>query len=75
MLVRIDGAQLAQIGAMIDGGELRVFLEAVYPLEDAREAYARAEQGKMRGKIALSVLDETIISEPKNPEIEEIGER
>jgi NADPH:quinone reductase-like Zn-dependent oxidoreductase len=75
MLVRADGAQLAQIGAMIDGGELRVFMEAVYALEDAREAYARAEQGKMRGKIALSVVDETIVSEPKHEEVEEIEEK
>jgi NADPH:quinone reductase-like Zn-dependent oxidoreductase len=58
MLVRADGRQLAEIGKMIDAGELRVFLEAEYRLEDAREAYARAERGKMRGKIALSVIDD-----------------
>lgn len=68
MLVRVDGAQLSEIGRMIDAGELRVFLEAVYPLEDAKDAYARAQQGKMRGKIALSVLSDTVVSEnPKNP--------
>ena len=68
MLVRIDGQQLAEIGKMIDAGELRVFLEAVYALDDAREAYARAQQGKMRGKIALSVLPDSMVSEnPKNP--------
>jgi len=75
MLVRADGAQLAQIGGLIDAGQLRVFMEAAYPLDDAREAYARAERGKMRGKIALSVLDETIVSEPKHQEIEEMEER
>lgn len=53
MLVRVDASQLAQIGKMIDAGELRVFVEAVYPLAEAREAYARAQQGHMRGKIAL----------------------
>ena len=68
MLVREDGAQLAEIGRMIDAGELRVFLESVYPLEQARDAYARAGQGKMRGKIALSILKDTAVSEnPKNP--------
>ncbi len=68
MLVRADGKQLADIGRMIDAGELRVFLEAVYPLESAREAFARAEQGKMHGKIALSVVDDLDISDnPKNP--------
>jgi len=68
MLVRADGAQLAEIGRMIDAGELRVFVEAVYPLEQAKDAYARAQQGKMRGKIALNVLQDSIVSEnPKNP--------
>lgn len=57
MLVRADAQQLAQIGGMIDAGELRVFLEAVYSLVDAKAAYARAQQGGMRGKIALNVID------------------
>lgn len=68
MLVRADGKQLTEIGSMIDAGELRVFVEAVYALEEATEAYARAERGKMRGKIALSIFDGSMISEnPKNP--------
>ena len=68
MLVRADGQQLAKLGGMIDAGELRVFLEAVYPLARASEAYARAQAGKMRGKIALSVVDDSNVSEnPKNP--------
>jgi len=68
LLVRADGAQLAEIGRMIDAGELRVFLEAVYPLEQAKDAYARAQRGKMRGKIALNILPDTLVSEnPKNP--------
>jgi NADPH:quinone reductase-like Zn-dependent oxidoreductase len=68
LLVRADGAQLAEIGRMIDAGELRVFVEAVYPLARAKDAYARAKEGKMRGKIALNVLPDTIVSEnPKNP--------
>jgi NADPH:quinone reductase-like Zn-dependent oxidoreductase len=68
MLVRADGAQLAEIGGMIDAGELRVFVETVYPLAGAREAYARAERGRMRGKIALGISDDSAVSEnPKNP--------
>jgi NADPH:quinone reductase-like Zn-dependent oxidoreductase len=55
MLVRADGRQLAQIGKMIDAGELRVFVEAVYSLADATEAYARAQESGRRGKIALDV--------------------
>jgi NADPH:quinone reductase-like Zn-dependent oxidoreductase len=57
LLVRADGSQLKQIGQLIDAGELRIFVEAVFPLAEAREAYARAQQGKMRGKIALLVAE------------------
>jgi NADPH:quinone reductase-like Zn-dependent oxidoreductase len=56
MLVRADGSQLKEIGDMIDGGKLRVFVAEVFPLSQAREAYARAERGGMRGKIALRVV-------------------
>jgi len=68
MLVRADGGQLAEIASMIDAGDLRVFVEAVYRLAGAKEAYAHAERGKMRGKVALSIFDDREVSEnPKNP--------
>ncbi len=57
MLVQADGAQLAEIAALIDAGELRVFVAEVFPLNGAREAYARARQGNLRGKIILSVAE------------------
>ncbi len=57
LLVRADGRQLTQIARLIDAGELRVFVEGTLPLARAREAYARAHQGKMRGKIALRVAE------------------
>lgn len=57
MLVRADGAQLRQISDLIDAGEVRFFVEATYPLAQARAAYARAGRGGMRGKIALRVIE------------------
>ncbi|HLZ53779.1 MAG TPA: zinc-binding dehydrogenase, partial [Verrucomicrobiae bacterium] len=57
LLVRADGRQLGQIATLIDAGDLRVFVEGTFPLARAREAYARAHQGKMRGKIALRVAE------------------
>jgi NADPH:quinone reductase-like Zn-dependent oxidoreductase len=62
MLVRADGPQLAQIGRMIDAGEVRVFPGEVYPLASASEAYARAQQESLRGKVALSVVEDTAIN-------------
>ena len=58
ILVRADGPQLAQIATMIDAGELRVFVAEVFRLDQAREAYSRAQEGGMRGKIALRVTEE-----------------
>ena len=57
MLVRADGLQLGQIGDLIDAGELRIFVHEIFPLAKAREAYSRASQGNMRGKVAISVLE------------------
>lgn len=57
MIVRADGSQLAQIARMIDAGELRVILEQTFELAEAREAYARAGQGGLRGKVALRVIE------------------
>lgn len=56
-IVRADGSQLAHIAEMIDAGELRVFLGQTFELADARQAYARADQGGIRGKIALRVSE------------------
>jgi len=56
MLVQADGEQLAEIANLIDAGKLRVFVADVFPFYKAREAYARAQQGKLRGKVALSVV-------------------
>lgn len=57
MFVRGDGCQLRQVAGLIDAGELRVFVEDTFPLAQAGAAYARAQKGKMRGKIALQVAE------------------
>jgi NADPH:quinone reductase-like Zn-dependent oxidoreductase len=58
MLVRADSCHLKQIARLIDAGELRASVEKIFSLGNAREAYARANQGQMRGKIALRVVDD-----------------
>jgi NADPH:quinone reductase-like Zn-dependent oxidoreductase len=57
MLMRADGLQLAQIAKTIDGGDLLIFVGAVFPLSQAREAYARAQHTKIPGKIVLRVVE------------------
>ena len=57
MLVQANASQLAEISALIDSNELRVYVASVFPLARAKDAYLQAQQGGMRGKIALSVTD------------------
>ncbi len=54
-IVEPNPSQLTEIARLLDSGAIRAFVEAVYPLDQAREAYARAVRGNMRGKIALRV--------------------
>jgi NADPH:quinone reductase-like Zn-dependent oxidoreductase len=55
LLVQSDRMQLAEIARRIDAGELRVVVAGEFPLEEAPAAYARAQRGRLRGKIALRV--------------------
>ena len=57
LLVRADGSQLQQIAKLMDAGELRVFVEGIFPLARARAAYERAHRGTIRGKIVLRVVE------------------
>lgn len=52
-IVEPDRQQLTEVGRLIDAGQLRPLVAAVYPLDQAGEAYTRAQQGHMRGKIVL----------------------
>jgi NADPH:quinone reductase-like Zn-dependent oxidoreductase len=53
--VRSNGAQLEEVGRLLEDGTIRVALDSVFPLADARKAHERAEQGHIQGKIALTV--------------------
>ena len=52
--VRPDGAQLRQIGALIDAGTIKVEVAASFPLEKVAEAQRLSESGHVRGKIVLT---------------------
>jgi len=43
---------------LIDAGQLRPIIDAVFPLSQARQAYELGAQGHTRGKIVLRVADE-----------------
>lgn len=53
--VRSNGAQLAQLAALLDAGTVRVAIDSSYPLADARLAHERAARGNLQGKLVLTV--------------------
>lgn len=53
--VRSNGAQLTEIGKLLDAGTIRVVIDSVFPLADARKAHERAADGHVQGKIVLTV--------------------
>lgn len=52
--VRSNGAQLAELGSLLDTGTVRVAIDSTFPLSDARGAHERAARGHIRGKIVLT---------------------
>ncbi|WP_420799558.1 NADP-dependent oxidoreductase [Ktedonobacter robiniae] len=55
-LMHPDTAQLSEIGRLIDSGRVRVALEMVVPLWEARQAHEHGESQHLRGKIVLRVM-------------------
>ncbi len=53
--VRPDGSQLAEVASKIDRGEIKVVLENVFELREARAALQLSEAGHVRGKVALRI--------------------
>ena len=52
-----DSDQLAQITALIDAGQLRVIIDRIVPLSEARRGQELSQNGRTRGKIVLRVKD------------------
>ncbi|MFD5316081.1 NADP-dependent oxidoreductase [Streptomyces sp. NPDC127098] len=53
--VRSNGAQLAELGRLLDAGAVRVAIDSTFPLAAARAAHERAARGHIQGKIVLTV--------------------
>ncbi len=53
--VRSSGAQLEEVGRLLDDGAVRVVIDSTYPLSQARQSHERAAKGHIQGKIVLTV--------------------
>jgi NADPH:quinone reductase-like Zn-dependent oxidoreductase len=56
-IVEANPVQLVEIARLIDVGQLRPIVDAVFPLAEARQAYERGQHGHLRGKIVLRVAE------------------
>jgi len=54
LFVRSDAAQLSQLVALIDAGELRVDVAERVPLADLPAVHARAGAGELHGKVVIT---------------------
>jgi NADPH:quinone reductase-like Zn-dependent oxidoreductase len=55
LFMKASGEQLREIGALIDAGIIRPVVDRVYAFEETKEALARVEEGRARGKVVVKV--------------------
>ncbi|MGF7210243.1 NADPH:quinone reductase-like Zn-dependent oxidoreductase [Skermanella aerolata] len=53
--VRSSGAQLQELGRLLDDGTIRVAIDSTFPLAEARRSHERADHGHIQGKIVLTI--------------------
>jgi len=53
LFARPDGAQLAEIGKLLETGRIQPVIDKVFPFEQAREALAYLAQGHAKGKVVV----------------------
>jgi NADPH:quinone reductase-like Zn-dependent oxidoreductase len=55
--VSADGATLAVISRLLESGDVRVFVDQVFALDDVAKAHEALETGHTRGKLVLAVSE------------------
>ena len=55
--VSADGSTLAVISRLLESGDVKVFVDQVFPLDAAAAAHEALETGHTRGKIVLTVSE------------------
>jgi NADPH:quinone reductase-like Zn-dependent oxidoreductase len=55
LFVRPDGAQLAEIGGLLESEHIRPVIDKVFPFEQAKEALEYLAQGRAKGKVVVRI--------------------
>ena len=53
--MRANGGQIQNIAGLMESGELKVHIDAIYSLADIAEAHKHVEGGRTRGKVVLDL--------------------
>jgi NADPH:quinone reductase-like Zn-dependent oxidoreductase len=56
VMVQPNSDELGQIAQLIDDGIVRVIIDSVFPLSEARAAHTKSQTGRAKGKIVLEVV-------------------
>ncbi|MBA2682192.1 MAG: zinc-binding dehydrogenase [Ktedonobacteraceae bacterium] len=51
---RPDAQRLTALAQMVDAKQLKIHLDRIIPLEDAKQAHELVEDGHVRGKVVLT---------------------
>ena len=57
LFMHADGAQLTQLGRLIDADVVRPVLDKIFPFAQTAEALAYVETGRAKGKVVIKVAD------------------
>lgn len=55
LFARPDGAQLAEIGELLEAGHIQPVIDKVFPFEQAKEALEYLAQGRSKGKVVVKM--------------------
>jgi len=56
LFVRPDGDQLADIGRILESGQIRPVIDRIFPFDQAKEALAYLETGRAKGKVVVKMI-------------------
>lgn len=54
--LRPDGAQLAEIGELLEAERIKPVIDKVFPFEEAKDALAYLAKGRSKGKVVIKML-------------------
>jgi alcohol dehydrogenase len=56
MWVKVNAADMEWVKTQIETNRIRIVIDKVFPLDQAREALAYSESGKVKGKIVITMI-------------------